>query len=317
MIDALNFALAKELDRFDVPPSSTGLADRIVAATMTSIGAPSGTARRDRRGMWRRGRQVLLGTVAVGLLSAGAIASGLLGRVGIEVPVLTAMLAPPPKPVIKHLHVASRPSETRTAAVELPAMIPEPMQTGADRPLLSEERMVIGTERRDRREDFAASHPVAAAASGERVHERLRRRAIVRRQALAGPPSMNFAKGAALVRAAHRDHIVAEKMVDRRNLARQAQMSENQVAGDGAPTGTSVPPTLPGGRLKPEAVSPAELAHEDGLPQRVQRPTPEERAARRTRFQQISSEQRIQMRDRMQQRRAMHFGLNRQHRRQK
>jgi len=321
MTDAVNFTLAKELDRFDVPPLSTGLADRIVAATMTSISAPLGAPRRDRRGMWRRGRQVLLGTLAVGLLSAGAVASGFLGRVGIEVPVLTAMLAPKPKPVTKRLHVAPRPPETRTATVVLPALIAEPTPVGADRPLPSVERMAMRKERRERRSEFAAKHPVAATMIGGRVHERLQRRALLRRQALmtpgidnalAGLPSTDFADRAALARAARHDRAISERMIDRRILARQAQESKKQAAADA--TGSSTVSRDPPHR---GAVDPIALAHEDGFSQRMLQANPEQRAARRAHFQQMSSGQRAEFRDRMQERRAMRFGRNRRNTRQK
>jgi len=324
MTDAVNFTLAKELDRFDVPPLSTGLADRIVAATMTSISAPLGAPRRDRRGMWRRGRQVLLGTLAVGLLSAGAVASGFLGRVGIEVPVLTAMLAPKPKPVTKRLHVAPRPPETRTATVVLPALIAEPTPVGADRPLPPVERVAMRKERRERRSEFAAKHPVAAAMIGARVHERLQRRALLRRQtlmtpgidnALAGMPSTDFADRAALARAARHDRAVSERMIDRRILARQAQGSEKQIAAEA--TRPLTPSTVSRDPLRRGAVDPIALAHEDGFSQRMLQATPEQRAARRAHFQQMSSGQRGEFRDRIQERRAMRFGRNRQNPRQK
>ncbi len=89
------------LDRFDVPPLSAQFADRVVAAAMASGAAvpPLGARvppRRDRRGLWRRAGQAAIGVAAFGMMSAAAVASGLLGAVGIEVPVLTAMLAPEP-----------------------------------------------------------------------------------------------------------------------------------------------------------------------------------------------------------------------------
>jgi hypothetical protein len=327
MTDAVNFTLAKELDRFDVPPLSTGLADRIVAATMTSISAPSGAPRHDRRGMWRRGRQVLLGTLAVGLLSAGAVASGFLGRVGIEVPVLTAMLAPKPKPVTKRLHVAPKPPETRTATVVLPALIAEPTPVGADRPLPPAERLAMRKERRERRLEFAAKHTGAATMIGARVHVRLQRRALLRRKALmtpgidnalAGLPSTDFADRAALARAARHDRAVSERMIDRRILARQAQGSKKQIAADASgPSTLSTPSTVSRAPPRRGEVDPIALAHEDGFSQRMLQATPEQRAARRAHFQQMSSGQRAEFRDRMQERGAMRFGRNRHNPRRK
>jgi hypothetical protein len=306
MTDALNIAL----DRFDVPPLSAGLADRIMAVATTPASAPFAAPRRDRRGMWRRGRQVLLGTMAVGLLSAGAIASGLLGRVGIEVPVLTAMLAPKPKPVLKPVHLAPKPAPVRAAEIAPPpAALIDPTPPGLlPRPLLPAERMALREERRERREAFAAEHPIAAAVIRERVRERLQRRALERRQALMTPGidpslpgarSLDLADRIALARAARRDGLVAEKMIDRRIQAREAKLAERQGANVPAPTGQ---PTGP--------AAPIIQAHPAPFPQRLQQ-TPEARAARRERLQQMTPEQRGLLRERMQQRRALRLGRQR------
>ena len=216
MTDALTLAL----DRFDVPPATRGLADRIMMATAPTS-APFAAPRRDRRGMWRRGRQVVLGTLAVGLLSAGAVASGFLGSVGINLPVLTAMLAPKPKPVVRPVHVAPKPPVTRTALVTPPQLIIDPGPAGLlPRPLLPAERMALREERRERRQAFAAEHPVAAAMIRERVRAQLQRRALERRQALMAPgidPSipgarpLDLSDRLALAQAARRDRMIAEK----------------------------------------------------------------------------------------------------------
>ena len=292
MTDALTLAL----DRFDVPPTTTGLADRIMAATIVPTTAPFTAPRRDRRGMWRRGRQVVLGALAVGLLSAGAIASGFFGSVGINVPVLTAMLAPKPKPVTKPVHLAPKPPVARTAVVVTPQLTIDTGPVGLlPRPLLPGERMALREERRERRQAFAAEHPVAAAMIRERVREKLQRRALERQQALMTPgidPSIPGARALdlsdriALARAARRDRIIAEKMIDRRIQAREAKMAENQAVG----TGPGVT------RLQPQ------------MPQL----TPEDRVARRERFQQMSPEERTQLRDWMQQRRAARLERQRQ-----
>ena len=290
MTDALNLAL----DRFNAPPATEGLVDRIMTAAATQASTPFTMPRRDRRGMWRRGRQVVLGTVADGLLSAGAVASGLLGSVGINVPVLTAMLAPKPKPVIKVAHPLPKPSVTRSVLVTPPPLVIDPGPAGLlPRPLLPAERMALREERRERRQAFAVEHPVAAAMIRERVREQLQRRALERRQALMAPgidPSipgarpLDLADRAALAQAARRDRLVAEKMIDRRIQAREAKMAESQA------TGTGVTPSQQWG----------------------QQLSPEARAARRERFQQMSPEERTQFRDRMQQRRAMRLERQRQ-----
>jgi hypothetical protein len=305
MTDALNLAL----DRFDVPPLSAGLADRIMAVATTPTSAPFAAPRRDRRGMWRRGRQVLLGTMAVALLSAGAVASGLLGRVGIEVPVLTAMLAPKPRPVVKPVHLAPKPAPVRAADIAPPpAVLVDPTPPGLlPQPLLPAERMALREERRERREAFAAEHPIAAAVIRERVRAQLQRRALERRKALMTPgidPSLPGARPLdmtdrmALARAARRDRLVAEKMIDRRIQARDAKLAERQGADTPAPVGPSVgPPAVIQGDAAP-------------FQQRLQQ-TPEARAARRERLQQMTPEQRGQFRERIQQRRALRLARQR------
>lgn len=290
MTDALHLAL----DRFDVPPMTMGLADRIVATAGIAAGAPFAAPRRDRRGMWRRGRQVVLGTLAVGLLSAGAVASGFLGSVGINVPVLTAMLAPKPQPVIKPVRLAPKLPVTRPVIIAPPPLTIDPGPAILlPRPLLPDERRALREERRERRKAFAAEYPVAAAMIRERVREQLQRRALERRQALMAPgidPSisgaspLDVADRIALARAARRDRLVAEKMIDRRILAREAKLAEYQAAGTG--------------------VAPSQ--------QWGQQLTPEARAARRERFQQMSPEERTQFRDRMLQRRAARLERQRQ-----
>jgi uncharacterized membrane protein YeaQ/YmgE (transglycosylase-associated protein family) len=181
-------ALALALDRFDVPPSSAGLADRIMAVATVPTQSSCAVPRRDRRGMWRRGRQVLLGTLAVGLLSAGAVASGMLGKVGIEVPVLTAMLAPKSKPVAKAVHVVPEAPPIRAVIEPSAAIVVDSTPAVLlPRPLLPGERLALREARRERRLAFAAEHPVAAAAIRQRVREQLQQRALARRQALMMP----------------------------------------------------------------------------------------------------------------------------------
>lgn len=293
MTDALKIAL----DHFDVPPQSSGLADRIMAAATTSapgqrFGVPSAVRGRDRRGMWRRGRQVLLGSLAAGLLSAGAVASGLLGRVGIEVPVLTAMLAPKPALVAKPARAKPKPAVVRVAKTVPPAAVVEPVVV-ANQPLSPAERFALREERRERRQAFAAAHPVAAAVIRDRVRQELQRRAYARRQALmtpgvdpslAGNQSLDPADRIALARAARRDRLIAERMIDRRIQAREARMAE-KAGSDGAPTKESAAGTVP-------------------LDQQAQTTNEEARTARRARLEQMSPEERALIRERVQQRRA-------------
>jgi hypothetical protein len=154
------------LDRFDTPPLSAGFADRIVAAAVASGAAmpPLGSRaapRRDRRGVWRRVGQGAIGVAAFGMMSAAAVASGLLGAVGIEVPVLSAMLAPAPvkpkpmpqnKPVVR---LAKKPSAP-PAIVEAPA--PAPAIDPA-LPPWKQAMMARREENRARRNAFIDAHP--------------------------------------------------------------------------------------------------------------------------------------------------------------
>ncbi len=306
MTDALNTAL----DRFDVPPLSAGIADRIMTAATKAASVPSTPPRRDRRGMWRRGRQVLLGTMAVGLLSAGAVASGLLGKVGIEVPVLTAMLAPKPKRVVvKPEHVAARKPPASVSIAPPPLALVDPTPPGLlPRPLLPAERMALREERRERRQSFAAEHPVAAAMIQARVRERLQSRAAERRAALRVPgidPSIPGARSLgpleqmALARAARRDRLIAERMIDRRIRAREAKLAKGPGEEVPVPPAATLPndpslaPVAPVARPAPSISGERTLQASDL------------RAARRERLKQMTPEERGQFRERRQQRRAL------------
>lgn len=112
------------LDRFGVPLVRAGFADRMMAAATAPLPR---TAVRDRRGSWKLARRAIIGTVAAGMVSAAAVASGLLGAAGIRVPVLTAMLAPEPVVVTKPKRIARKVVPAKAAAAPTPAAaaIPE------------------------------------------------------------------------------------------------------------------------------------------------------------------------------------------------
>lgn len=179
--------LKEALDRFDVPPMSVGLADRIAVAAAAPNPVQNHPApRRDRRGMWRRGRQVAIGAIAFTTLSAAAVASGLLGKVGIEVPVLTAMLAPRIEPIHKSKPVVPAKLAHKAAAVT-PAP-PPVVQTVVPLPAVIE-RQALRAERRERIARFVEEHPRAAAVIAQRVGQRLRQREAMRREVLGLPPA--------------------------------------------------------------------------------------------------------------------------------
>ncbi len=118
-------ALAAMLDRFEVPAPSSGLGARIAAAARHPALPPRAMPRISGRRLWKRGRQIVIGTVAFGMLSAAAVASGLLGAAGIEVPVLSAMLAPRPaaKP---RLAAVPRPKPPPAAPAPAPKLTSPP-----------------------------------------------------------------------------------------------------------------------------------------------------------------------------------------------
>ena len=115
--------LSAALDGFDAPSPRDGFADRIMAAATAPVSRPP---LRDRRGGWKLARRVVIGTMAAGMVSAAAVASGLLGAAGIRVPVLTAMLAPapPPKPATKPKPVVRQAAAPKPAAA--PTVLADP-----------------------------------------------------------------------------------------------------------------------------------------------------------------------------------------------
>lgn len=149
------------LDRLDVPPLSAQFADRVVAAAIASGNAvpPLGTRvppRRDRRGLWRRAGQAAIGVAAFGMMSAAAVASGLLGAVGIEVPVLTAMLAPEPAKKAKPVSVKKPPVQQAARAVPPPPVAETIMPPPAIEPALPPWRQAVLARQEARRAAFRA-----------------------------------------------------------------------------------------------------------------------------------------------------------------
>ncbi len=151
--------LGAALDCFTVPTPRDGFADRIM---MTTAPVPR-PATRDRRGGWKFARRAIIGSVAAAMVSAAAVASGLLGAAGIRVPVLTAMLAPEPapKPIVK-----ARKPVVRVAAAPKPSSVP----TQADPGLVDPGSIAPPVEIRAR----------MAAAIARRTEQRMERRAFIR-----------------------------------------------------------------------------------------------------------------------------------------
>jgi hypothetical protein len=154
------------LDVFTVPSPRADFAERIVTAATQA--APRAVSKRDRRGGWRIARRVMIGTVAAGMVSAAAVASGLLGAAGIRVPVLTAMLAPSPVPtpkpksVAKPVHkqaLATRPPIVATQPADPGLVDPGPLVARADAGVRSARAIERRFERRAERRAFVQAHP--------------------------------------------------------------------------------------------------------------------------------------------------------------
>ena len=241
--------LAVALDRFDVPAMSGDLADRIVAAADKSATAAHARARRDPRGLWRRGRQIVVATVAAGMLSAGAVASGLLGRAGIEIPVLTAMLAPGDHHVAKP-HLARKTSVSAHSRATVPVRVaadtpvatvvapPPPVPSPSVAQLVRRELM---SERLEARAAFAAAHPRMAAAIRRNVRRQMIARAAARQAAYASRPVDPTSAGSALesddsrqaeAGAARIDRRRANAMIDRRIARASAGLAARTLAPD-------------------------------------------------------------------------------------
>lgn len=121
-------ATARALDCYNVPPLSAAFADRLVAKALEGdqIAAlpPIVPARSPaRRGVWARGRRLVIGVAAFSLMSAGAAATGVFGDAAKNVPVigpLIAIVAPAAKP---KAIVTPKPKPTPVA----PKLVPPPV----------------------------------------------------------------------------------------------------------------------------------------------------------------------------------------------
>lgn len=170
----LDPALSEMLDAFTIPPLSPGFADQVVAAATNPprpLPAPV-LSRRGRRARWIRGHRVVIGVVALGLMSAGAAATAIFGDVARTIPVIGPLIASvvPAKP--RHepkLAVVAKPKPDEGAATPVVEEVaPAPL------PLTLPERIAV---RHEIRREFVA----------ERIAAGLERRAE-RREALGLPP---------------------------------------------------------------------------------------------------------------------------------
>ena len=156
--------LATALDGFNVPAPSAGFDARMLAGVTSAAARP---ATRDRRGAWTLARRAMIGTLAAGMVSAAAVASGLFGAAGIRVPVLTAMLAPRPTAAVgpqAHTKPVRVAMVTKAHRVPLKPEDPGLVDPGSIAPPV-EMRPGLGsamarrTERRMERRPFLAQNP--------------------------------------------------------------------------------------------------------------------------------------------------------------
>lgn len=117
--------LAAALDRYSVPPPRADFADRVIAKALAQPVAAL-PLRRDPRGSWRRGRRMLLGIGAFGLVSAAAAASGVFGDVAKDVPVIGTLIASVAPANPKPVRVAS-PPPSKLKPAPLPRVAAKPV----------------------------------------------------------------------------------------------------------------------------------------------------------------------------------------------
>lgn len=107
-------AMARALDRFDVPPPGAGFLDRIAAMPADDAPALPPLPRRrlfapGRRGAWMR--RASIGVIALGIASATAATTGVFPKLRQILPApVVAMLSPSPRPKPVHRHTEHEPA---------------------------------------------------------------------------------------------------------------------------------------------------------------------------------------------------------------
>lgn len=143
----LDPALSGALDRFTVPGLPADFADRVVEAALARDAdpLPKPVPRRPRRTGWIRGHRVVIGAMAVGLMSAAAAATAIFADNPRTVPIIGPIIASvaPEKPAPKPR--AHKPPPVRLTTVKPPEVSPEaegepqPMATPVERRLIRRE----------------------------------------------------------------------------------------------------------------------------------------------------------------------------------
>lgn len=239
-------AVARVLDRFDVPAPSAGFLDRLAMIPDRPLPMPLLPARlRFRsasRGPWMR--RTTSGLVALGLASATAAAAGAFDRFDFDIPVIAQLFVPAPAPAPVQVATKAKPRATRLPP-ERAASTPIAMPTVA--PLIA--------SRTERLERFQALPMPVRAIATERLVTRIKRRLAWR--------------GVDVPRAAIRAHVIARTgQSDLPVGPRWARRAQYRAALIAAPPG-SLPPRLERLRARilwAEARTGSEGARSDGLP---------------------------------------------------
>lgn len=214
-------AVARVLDRFDVPAPSAGFLDRLAMIPDRPLPMPLLPARlrfrSGSRGPWMR--RTTIGLVALGLASATAAAAGAFDRFDFDIPVIAQLFVPAPAPAPVQVATKAKPSATRL-----------PPARAASTPIAMPTVAPLTASRTERLERFQALPMPVRAIATERLVTRIKRRLAWR--------------GVDVPRAAIRERVIARTgQSDLPVGPRWARRAQYRAALIAAPPG-SLPPRL-------------------------------------------------------------------------
>lgn len=251
-------AVARVLDRFEVPAPSAGFLDRLAMIPDRPQPLPLLPARPRFRPASHRPwvRRSGIGLIALGLASATAAAAGALDRFQFDIPVIAQLFVATPAPAPVQVATKAKPRATRlppARATSTPIAMPTAMATATPLAVARAERLVRFQ---------ALPMPVRAIAT-ERLVTRIKRRLAWR--------------GVDVPRAAIRARVIARTgQSDLPVGPRWARRAQYRAALIAAPPG-SLPPRLERLRARilwAEASTGGEGARSDGLPRPDSSPPP-------------------------------------------